>query len=359
MERLTKKDLRTLLEFIKESNGISDLDTFACHVISRLPKIVPSEITTYNEVNPRRRRISWVWEPSNVPFPEQRIFEQHMHEHPLIKHHQKTRDNRALRISDFLSQRQFHRLGLYNEFYRPLSVEDQMAFALPTPPPHIIGIALNRSRRNFSERDRLLLNLLRPHLIQAYRNAEAVTQMQQELALLRQAVDKLDRGVITLTWDGRVRMATSLAQKWVRDYFGNRSVRANRLPESVQRWVRHQAALLEVKDDVPPPPKPLVVEREGKRLVVRLVSDLDQSLLLLEEQHTNIHPASLEPLGISQRQAEVLVWVAQGKTNAEIATILSMSHRTVQKHLERIYQKLGVETRTAAAMRALDFTSHQ
>lgn len=51
--------------------------------------------------------------------------------------------------------------------------------------------------------------------------------------------------------------------------------------------------------------------------------------------------------------AEVLQWVAQGKTNMEIGTILGVSPRTVQKHLEHIHQKLGVETRMAAAMRAL------
>lgn len=49
-----------------------------------------------------------------------------------------------------------------------------------------------------------------------------------------------------------------------------------------------------------------------------------------------------------------MAWVAQGKTNAEIGTILSASPRTVGKHLERIYEKLGVEARTAAAARALE-----
>ncbi len=49
----------------------------------------------------------------------------------------------------------------------------------------------------------------------------------------------------------------------------------------------------------------------------------------------------------------MLAWVAKGKTNAEVGVILEMSDRTVQKHLEHIYQKLGVETRTTAAVRAL------
>ena len=60
----------------------------------------------------------------------------------------------------------------------------------------------------------------------------------------------------------------------------------------------------------------------------------------------------LRPLGLTPREAETLYWVTQGKTNPEIAIICGLSARTVQKHLEHIFQKLGVETRTAAALRA-------
>ncbi len=56
-----------------------------------------------------------------------------------------------------------------------------------------------------------------------------------------------------------------------------------------------------------------------------------------------------EFLGLSPRESEILIWVAQGKTNPEIGMILGIIRRTVQKHLERIYIKLGVENRTAAA----------
>lgn len=63
--------------------------------------------------------------------------------------------------------------------------------------------------------------------------------------------------------------------------------------------------------------------------------------------------------GLSPREAEVLAWVANGKTNAEIGTILRISSRTVGKHLERIYQKLGVETRMAAARWAMNTRRHR
>lgn len=66
-----------------------------------------------------------------------------------------------------------------------------------------------------------------------------------------------------------------------------------------------------------------------------------------------------ERLGLTRREVEVLTWVSDGKTNAEIGQILGRSPRTVQKHLEHIFEKLGVETRTAAAVRALTLTSAQ
>ena len=62
-------------------------------------------------------------------------------------------------------------------------------------------------------------------------------------------------------------------------------------------------------------------------------------------------------LGVTPRVAEVLLWVAQGKTNGDIATILGISESTVKKHLLEIFQELGVETRSAAALRALEILS--
>jgi DNA-binding CsgD family transcriptional regulator len=56
--------------------------------------------------------------------------------------------------------------------------------------------------------------------------------------------------------------------------------------------------------------------------------------------------------GLTAREREVLQWLAAGKTNRDIAEIIGAKPRTVEKHLERVYEKLGVETRTAAVMRA-------
>ncbi len=69
-------------------------------------------------------------------------------------------------------------------------------------------------------------------------------------------------------------------------------------------------------------------------------------------------PPASGPAGLTLREGEVMHWLARGKTDAEIAALLSISPRTVQKHLEHVYVKLGVETRTAAVMRALAIGDH-
>jgi DNA-binding NarL/FixJ family response regulator len=59
-------------------------------------------------------------------------------------------------------------------------------------------------------------------------------------------------------------------------------------------------------------------------------------------------------LGLTPRAAEALLWLAQGKTNSDIATILGITESTVKKHVQEMFEKLGVETRGAAAVRALE-----
>ena len=176
---------------------------------------------------------------------------------------------------------------------------------------------------------------------------------QQEVALLRQAMEASGQGVVVLTRDGRVRRTSPHAHAWLTEYFVGPARRAARLPEALRSWFTHQEAQLRHAADAPPPREPLVVERNGARLVVRHLCETGHCLLLLEERRTAVPPASFESSGLTRREAEVLSWVAKGKTNAEIGLILKISVATVKVHLEHIYHKLGVENRTAAVTLAL------
>jgi len=90
--------------------------------------------------------------------------------------------------------------------------------------------------------------------------------------------------------------------------------------------------------------------------VVRLVSDSSRCPLLLEERPRIVARRELDAHGLTPREGEVLAWVAEGNTNPEIGAILGLSPRTVGNHLARIYDRHGVETRTAAAR--IGLTAH-
>jgi DNA-binding response OmpR family regulator len=161
----------------------------------------------------------------------------------------------------------------------------------------------------------------------------------------RQARNALDAfGHATLVVrasDGKLVWQTALARALLVEYFGGHE----QAPPTLLEWLRAQSSRRD--------PVPLTVERGAKRLTFALhesTDDDDQWLVVLREASD---AAMIEAMSIAfrltAREAEVLYWVAKGKTNKDIGDILSLSPRTVTKHLEHVFQKLGVETRTAAA----------
>jgi DNA-binding CsgD family transcriptional regulator len=351
--RLERRDFERLLEFLRRTYAISDFDSFRKHVVFGLQSLVPSEINAYNEIDLRTQHNDVVYDrPEAMKLPDgNQIFERHIPEHPLIAYSQSKPGHGAVKISDLLSTTEFHRLGLYNEFFRLIGIEDQMVVSLPSPRPVVVGIALNRARRNFSERDRLLLNLASPHLLQAYRNVEAFSRLKRESSLAQRLLSESRAAVIWLKNGARAQHVTLHARALMAKYFPGRLLPRDTLPELLQRWIELELARFKDSSDVPPARRPLVIGHDGDALVVRLFSDHGQAGLLVEESLATIK--DIEGSGLTRRESEVLAWVSRGKTNREISILLSISPRTVQKHLEHIFQKLGVETRTAAAARGL------
>ncbi len=310
--------------------------------------VVDSEYTVYQEIDARTRKIGeTVQNPAGVVPPRAAPrFERHLGDNPLLGYFANHPRSGPRRISDFLTRCEFHRTALYTECYRPLRVEQQMAMPLLAPPATFRGVVLNRANPNFSEPDRQLLGMLRPHLAVAYRNARVVSALKQRLTRLGKALEECDRGVVVVDATGKVRLRTARARVLERKYWETSVGARTRLEEHLLAWVgRNLAALMQIRD-VPVPLAPLVVERGDERLVVRLAPDcaIGEHLLVMEEQHRGAPPKVLEAIGLSSREAEVLAWVARGKSTVDVATLLGASPRTVQKHLEHIFTKLGVET---------------
>jgi len=351
--RLEHRDFKEVLEFLERIYAISDFDTFRKQVVSGLQSLVPSEVNGYNEVDIRSQHNQVVYDrPEAIRVPDgDRIFDRYIPEHPLIAYSKSTRGHGAVKISDVISTKRFHGLGLYNEFFRLIGIEDQMVVSFPSPRPVIVGVALNRKRRNFTERDRLLLNLVNPHLLQAYGNIEAVSRLNTELKLAQRVLNESHAAVVWLKNGARVQHATLQARVLLTQYFPGEHKPQEALPELLERWLRQELARFGNLNDVPSARRPLAIRRGSDDLIVRLISDNGQLCLLLEESLAA--KSGSAACGLTRRESEVLEWVSHGKTNWEIARILNISARTVQKHLEHIFQKLGVETRTAAAAKVL------
>lgn len=233
-----------LLELIGDTYGLLELDEFRAELLPALRRAVPADWASLNDIGPDPESTVVIAHPAAPPELVDG-FVRYAHQNPLVARYARTADARPFRFSDVVSVDELHALELYTEVYRPMGVEYQIAFTLPPVPGRILGIALSRCDRDFSDDERDLLDRSRSFLIQAYRNAVRYTDA----------------------------------------VVGGRPVSA----------------------------------------------------------------AEVIALGLTARQAEVLRLVATGLSERDIAERLGISHRTVQKHLERAYRALGVSSRSAAA----------
>ncbi len=139
---------------------------------------------------------------------------------------------------------------------------------------------------------------------------------------------------------GEIQFADPAARRWLKQFFG-RPTRTGVLPRKVYQWVSKPARQV----------NSLMARTANAQLYVkRQPSYTDDNLVLLFELiKGKSEERSRRHRQLTPREREVLFWVARGKSNPETGAILAISPSTVGKHLERIYQKLGVENRTAAS----------
>jgi len=164
------------LAIVGEVIGLLDLEELCGGMLRALREAVPAEWCALNELPADLPHTISLAEPE-VPRELHVVFARYALQNPLVEYYLRTKDGRAMRFSDLLTRRELHRLELYREVYVPLGVEYQIAFTLPSASRQVLGIALSRGRRDFTATERDLLNLVRPYLIQAYRNALAHTAL--------------------------------------------------------------------------------------------------------------------------------------------------------------------------------------
>src|SRR5690606_5772527 len=208
-----------------------------------------------------------------------------------------------------------------------------------------IFVGLNRSRRDFRTNERQLIEWISPHIACAWRHARTIAELQQ-----RQpdgcGQDRQQILVVNLE-TGRIEITGPATASLLSKYTGLPRHAGDLLEDGLWRWLIHHCELRKSDDAMGTVAPSTELRRNGSRLIVRLAqSGPTTAILLLEEQADA--PAAPPPARLTRRESEILHWIGEGKRNSEIGTILGISSRTVEKPVEHLLEKLGVETRTAA-----------
>ena len=272
-----------------------------------------------------------------------KLFKDYLSEHPSINTIYQRRLKSAVKVSDFVSLTQWRQARLYSEFFRIRNQNYQLTFVSAEQLPKL-AVSLNRTGTAFSEEERTLLNLLRPHFVQAYRESRL-------FSYLNQAAEISNDGFIVVDRAWRIRYVNARGLVLLRDFFGQEP--GNSLPTRIGTWLQEKTRS---RSAVESPVPDLIVGSDDRSLTIQTVDSGEESeyRLLLRETARRLDARPLQSLGLTNREAEVLLWLSQGKSNSEIAIILTTKVRTIAKHLERVFAKLMVENRTAAAHTAME-----
>jgi DNA-binding NarL/FixJ family response regulator len=168
------------------------------------------------------------------------------------------------------------------------------------------------------------------------------------------ALDVSGRFLLAVSGQGRIMWATPQAQKLLSDNLPAGSDDEVVLPQPMLQWLEQAQT---GKPGSKTPALAPFPNNEALRLQYMGKLGPNEFLLRLAKDSGTSTPLEFSrDLGLTSREGEVLSWLSKGKTNRDIAQILGLSPRTVDKHLEQIYSKLGVENRTAAAAIAVNAT---
>jgi DNA-binding response OmpR family regulator/DNA-binding CsgD family transcriptional regulator len=166
----------------------------------------------------------------------------------------------------------------------------------------------------------------------------------------RAALDATGRFLLAADRAGRLLWCTPKARQLLGELFPAKGESTTSLPASVL------SQLMQLRSDGHSSQARLLLDVNGRKVEISVMSPIgpDELLFRLTELSTTADEQQLQnTLSLTSRESEVLLWISRGKANREIGEILAISPRTVNKHLEQIFVKLGVENRASAAARAV------
>jgi DNA-binding NarL/FixJ family response regulator len=327
--RLRASDVRAVLAFVEEAHATDGPEPFTSELLGRLAELVPCESVFVNERDLGRREllteVVWCAEPEvgcEWPWEDDWTL---IARHPLNVYRRRTRDFGVVHMSDLYSRGTRVRGQIFPEYCGEFGIVDISGIVLGRSDTYTLNLGLESNDRDFTERDRSILELVRPHLCCAYRYARERRLATAALVALENDDDETAPAVLVLGTGG-IAFASTRARQLLEAYFEHPGTG---LPDELHDWL----------SDVSGHGRPYTKVRVGRRLIVD-VDPRNRTVLLLRE----------EPMvaALTLREWDVMRCVGAGLSNAEIGRSLCVTPGTVRKHLENIYAKLGVRSRTAA-----------
>jgi DNA-binding CsgD family transcriptional regulator len=358
LANLPERDLHAALIALRNvsEQGLASA-SFVDAVLEQLTGVVASDLTTLSICDLERGSRKVVGRKAETLSEADRdAFDRHFREHPLVRFHSSHPGGPTQRVTDCMNADTFRNSALHADYYRRIGINYVMALPLRIDDANVISVVFNRSHADFGDHERAVLDAVRHPLASIYRNLVVCEEAGVGLRRITQLAAEGGWQMMRVTLDGRILDASPVALRLLSRFFPEYACSAGtRLPAALFTWfARSRNWGLE---------RPAIdhgqhftLSRLGSRLTVHFIPDPNgatNGFLLMKDERLDLRTAHLAELPLTEREREILVLVAAGKTNGEIATVLAISARTVQKHLEHIFQKLGVETRTAAAVRAL------
>ena len=328
VRHLPASDIRATLAFVAEAHATDGPELFTTKLLRRLAELVPCEGTFVNERDLVRRvlvtDLFWCAEPATdceTPWDDDwRLIAQH----PLNVYRRRTGDFGVVHLSDLYCRLARARGQIFSEYCGELGIVDISGIVLNRSDTYTLKLGLESKSRDFTERDRSVLELLQPHLTCAHRQARVRRLVTAALAALERT-DDATAAVVLLGRTG-IEFASQRARQLLEAYFDHRGTA---LPEDLQNWLSDESA----------PEGPYSKVRARRRLLVD-VDPRNRAVLLLREEPNVV--------ALTPREWDVMRCVGAGMSNADIGRFLCVTPGTVRKHLENIYAKLEVRSRTAA-----------
>ena len=327
-----------------------DVERHSRVMLDILNELVPADSIVLNLFEVATARYSVMTLPDGIAKPhEVELVGRYLGQSPFPPYFVATGDSQWKMTTDFMPVEDFHATTLHREGLSRWGINQQICGMLAFFNGTAHALTVNRTHRGFSEDERALLNAIHPHLVTSYLNAQAFHEKHTDLQELRTVLEAAPGAYGYILDDGRLSWLQPQARAWLGEHFHGEAVDADGLPSAVRHLMDQAVARR------PSPPAHLRHVTESSRLLVCLLpSQLGGWILRLER--SEIHPhLQMKPLPtLSKRENEVLEWMIHGKRNGEIATILGISSRTVEKHVESILRVLEVENRATAIVRAME-----